>query len=89
MAVTRNDNTVEFGAVDDAITGRVKIQAAQLDHTAAANATLVDTAGHILFTLRSTTSKLNDFVAFPDGIWAEGVKVSVLSAGNVRIFTSK
>lgn len=87
MAVTYNDNTVQFTAENDEITKGVKIQAAQLDHTAAATATLVDTAGHPLFTLHATAERLNDFVSFPNGIWANGVKVSALSGGTVRIFT--
>ena len=86
MAVTRNPRTIILGAANDAVTGKMKIQGMALDHTAAASATIQDTANKVIATLRTTTTILRDWVEFPRGMTVDGVKASTLSAGTVYIF---
>lgn len=86
MAVTRNGNTIVMTAAADAVTGKLKIQGAALEHTAAANAVIQNTASGPIFTLRTTTTVLRDWVEFPKGCITDGIKASALSAGTLYIF---
>lgn len=86
MAVTYKGNMVLFGAQADAITGQKFIQAATLDHSAAANATLTDTAGTAFCTLRVGAGLAPDRMYFDPPIKVDGVIASALSAGVLRIY---
>lgn len=86
MAVTNNGNRIILAAAADAITERVHIQAILLDHSAAVNCVLQDTASKEIITLRNTTSELSKMVYFPCGLVALGVKASTLSGGKVTLF---
>lgn len=88
MAVTNNGNRIKFGAAADAVTGRHKIQAILLDHTAAANCVIKDTGDKEIITMRNTTGTLSEVVYFPCGLWVDGIKVTTLSAGAVTVFTA-
>jgi len=86
MAVTRSGDSIVLTAANDAVTGKLCIQAMQLEHTAAANAVIQNTAGGQIGSLRTTTSVLRDFIEFPKGYIANGIKVSTLTGGTVTIF---
>ena len=86
MAVTNNGLTIKMTAANDTVTGKVKIQGAALDHTAAANAVIQDANGKELFTLRTSATVLRDWVEFPRGVIANGLKVTTLSAGAVTFY---
>lgn len=85
MAVTRDGQIIKMTAADDAVTGRIKIQAIILDHTAAVAAAVVNTAGNHIVALRTTSSKLTEEIVFPCPIISEGVKASALSGGTLTV----
>ena len=85
MAVTRSGNTIRMTAANDEVAGLIKVQAVTLEHTAAANASLGDSAGFVHDRLQVTTSKLTDQHVYPKGIFLQGVKATVLSAGTLLI----
>jgi hypothetical protein len=86
MAVTNNGNRIVLGAAADAVTGRMKIQAIVLDHTAAITCVLQDTASKEIASFRTTATELSKQLTFPCGLWVEGIKASTLSAGQVTIY---
>ena len=85
MAVTNGGNRIILGAVNDAITDRVCIQAIILDHTAAITCVLKDTAGVQIVSVRTTATELSKEFWFPNGLWVLGVKATTLSAGTVTL----
>ena len=86
MAVTYVDNTIVMTADNDALALKCELIGMQLEHTAAANAIIQDTAGHAIGTLRTTTSVLRDHQEWPKGIVVNGLVVETLSAGTVTFF---
>lgn len=86
MAVTNNGNRIILGAAADAVTGRMHLAAVLLDHTAAANCVLQDTASKEIVQFRNTTGTLSQVVHFVPPLVVDGVKASTLSAGKVTLF---
>lgn len=86
MAVTAKNRIILFGAALDAVTGKKFIQSASLDHSAAANATLTDTAGGVITTLRVGSGLQPDRVYFNPPMEVDGIIASVLSAGVLRVY---
>ena len=86
MAVTEKNRIVLFGTAADAITGKRFIQAAYLDHTAAAAATLTDTAGGVIVTLRVGAGLQPDRAYFDPPMEVDGIIASALSAGVLRVY---
>lgn len=86
MSVTEKNRIILFGSQADAVTGKKFIQAAYLDHSAAANATLTDTAGGVIVTLRVGAGLQPDRAYFNPPMEVDGIIASVLSAGVLRVF---
>jgi hypothetical protein len=80
MAVTRKGQIIKLGATNDAVAENLKIQAIVLEHSAAAAATLVDTAGVAVAHIRVAANDLFDELVFPCGIIVNGIKASALTA---------
>lgn len=80
MAVTRKGQVIKLGAANDEVTGRLKIQAIVLEHSAAAAATLVDTAGVAVGHIRVAANDLFDELVFPCPVIVDGIKASALTA---------
>lgn len=87
MAITGVGQVLKFAALNDAKTGLIKVQSLVLSHSAAATATVTDTAGNPIASLAVTTSNLVCQIIFPKGILVNGLKVSALSAGAVTAYT--
>lgn len=88
MAVSNYTNRIILGAADDAVTGPLKIQAIALDHTAAANCVIQDTASHEIARLHVTTTMLTTWIQFKPPLSVDGIKASTLSAGQVTVYTA-
>lgn len=86
MAVTYKGNMLLFAAAADAVTGQKFVQAATLDHSAAAAATLTDTAGVAFCTLRVGAGLAPDRMYFDPPILVDGIIASALSAGVLRVY---
>lgn len=86
MSVTEKNRIILFGSQADAVTGKRFIQAATLDHSAAANATLTDTAGGVIATLRVGAGLQPDRMYFDPPMEVDGIAASVLSAGVLRVY---
>jgi hypothetical protein len=86
MAVTRYGNVIEMTAASDALTGKFELIAAQLEHTAAANAIIQNTATRPQLRLRTTTTVLRDWIDFPGGFIVDGLLASTLSAGTLTFY---
>ena len=86
MAITAKDRIILFGAQADAVTGKKFIQAAYLDHTAAAAATLTDTVGGVIVTLRVGAGLQPDRAYFDPPMEVDGIIASALSAGVLRVY---
>lgn len=86
MAVTNNGNRVILTAANDAVTGKHFIQSIVLDHTAAANAVIQDTASKEIGRLHVTTTVLTMPLYFDPPLEVEGFKASTLSAGRITIY---
>lgn len=84
MAVTRGSGVIYFAAANDAVTDTVKIQAIVLDHTAACNAILTNTADKPLAVIRTGTGLYTE-IFFPVPIETVGIKVPTLSAGKLYV----
>jgi uncharacterized protein with FMN-binding domain len=85
MAVTNNGNRVIMTAAADAVTGKLKLRAAILDHTAAANCVLQDTGSRQIASFRTTASALTVQIVFPENFQVDGIMASTLSAGAVTL----
>lgn len=85
MAVTRSGNTIRLAAANDAVTGLIRVRDIQLDHTAAANASLADTAGFVHARIQTTATRLCDQMIFPCGLLMDGIKATALSAGTLIV----
>lgn len=85
MAVSRSGNTIRMTAAGDVVAGPVKIQSVTLEHTAAANASLGDSANFVHDRLQVTTTLLSDQHTYPCGLTLNGVKAVVLTAGALMI----
>lgn len=88
MAVTNKGNRIIMTAANDAVTGKMAIQSIVLDHTAAANAILQNTASEEVARLRVTTTKLTNQLTFDPCLIVDGIKASTLSAGQLTIYTA-
>jgi hypothetical protein len=88
MAVTNRGNRIIMTAAADAVTGKLAIQSIVLDHTAAANAVLQDTASVEIARLRVTTSELTKQIKFSPCLIVDGIKASTLSAGQITVYTA-
>lgn len=88
MAVTRNSSgqVIKFGAAADALTGKFKIQAIVLEHSAAANAVLTETDDKPIAVIRVAANDLFDELVFPKPIVVNGIKAATLSAGNLYVY---
>ncbi len=86
MAVSNYGNRIILTALNDAVTGPLKIQAISLDHTAAANCAIQDTASHEIARLHVTTTMLTTWIQFKPPISVNGVKASALTAGQVTVY---
>jgi AAA+ superfamily predicted ATPase len=85
MAVTRKGNTIRMTAAADAVTGKFKVQAVELVHTAAATASFGDSADFVHENLATTASVLADRAMYPCGIFMDGIKAVALSAGTLVV----
>lgn len=85
MAVTRKGQVIVLGAAADAVVGKIKVQSITLDHTAAAAASLTDSADVVIAALRTTSSKLTEQLIFPCPIIVDGIKAGALSAGTLTV----
>lgn len=87
MAVTRKGQIIKLGAASDAVTGKMRIQAITLEHSAAANVVLVDTANQPVAQLRVAANDLFDEIFYPNGIIVDGIKVSAMTASaNIMVY---
>jgi acetylornithine/succinyldiaminopimelate/putrescine aminotransferase len=87
MAITRSSSgqVIKMTAADDAITGKLAIQGIELEHTAAANATIEETAGTPIVMLR-TGAAGDDKISFSPPLIVNGAKAKALSAGQLYIY---
>jgi len=86
MAVTNNGNRFFLTAANDEVTGRLHIQAIAIDHTAAANAVVRDSADKEIITARNTTGTLTQMFNFSPPLVVDGLKLLSISAGRVMVF---
>ena len=87
MAVTNKGNRLIMTAAADAVTGKMGIQMIVLDHTAAANCVLQNTASEEIARMRVTTTMLTKELRFDPYLIVDGIKASTLSAGQLTIYT--
>jgi len=80
MAVTRKGQVIKLGAANDEVAGTLKIQAVVLEHSAAAAATLVDSANSPIAHIRVAANDLFDELVLPCPIQVNGIKASALTA---------
>lgn len=85
MAVTRKENTIRMTAVNDEVTGEFRVQSITHVHTAAATASVGDSAGFVHAQTALTTTILCMKHDFPCPIKMNGIKATALSAGTLII----
>lgn len=81
--------TITMSAVNDTYAGKVKIQGISFDTSAAGTVTITNAAGNVICTLRSTSNILRDWIEFPRGYIANGLKLSAISSGTVYFFLAE
>ncbi len=86
MAVTRKAQIIIMTAAADAVAGEMMIQGISLDHSAAANMVLQNTAGIEIARIHTTTTELTKEIMFPKGLIVEGILAQTLSAGVLTIY---
>ena len=86
MAVAKNGQVITMSAAADALTGKMKIQAISLSHSAAANAILKTTTAAEIARLQVTTSELTKELVFPSGLIVDGILAQTLSAGVLTVY---
>lgn len=86
MAVSNYGNRIILTALNDAVTGPLRIQAIAHDHTAAANCTIQDTATHEIARLHVTATMLTTWIQFKPPLSVDGIKATTLSGGQVTVY---
>jgi hypothetical protein len=86
MAVTRKAQVIIMTAAADAVAGEMMLQGISLDHSAAANMVLQNTAGIEIARIHTTTTELTKEIMFPKGLIVEGILAQTLSAGVLTIY---
>lgn len=87
MGVSRSSTgqAIKLGAAADAIVGKHAIQSIRLEHSAAANAVLTETAGATIAALRIGAAGA-DTISFSPPVIVDGVIAATLSAGTVYVY---
>lgn len=85
MAVTRKENTIQMTAANDEVTGEFRVQGIIHVHTAAATASVGDSAGFVHAQTALTTTILAQQHLFSCPIKMNGIKATALSAGTLII----
>lgn len=85
MAVTRSQNTIRMTAASDVVAGEFRVTGFTHVHTAAATASLGDSANFVHDQTALTTTMLEARHTYPCPIKMDGVKAVALSGGTLIV----